>query len=161
MALISEVFKANVLVQVYTFLKIPLLFFCRPRIMELESNKSVLKLPLNRRTKNHLGSMYFGAMSIGAEAAIAVTAVKKIVESNKKIDYIFKDFKAQFYKRAEGGDVHFVCEQGEAIRQLIEKAIISKERETQTFKSYAIVPKKDPNLIVAEFEVTLSVKYRG
>lgn len=161
MKLVSELFKINMFIKLYSFAKIPLLSYCHPKIVFLNSQKCVLQLPLNRRTKNHLGSMYFGAMGIGAEATVAVTAVKQISDSKKKIDYIFKDFKAQFLKRAEGGPVHFICNEGESVKNLIDKCIESKQRETQTFKSYAVVPSQNPDEVVAEFEVTLSVKYRS
>ena len=55
---------------------------------------------------------------------------------------------------------HFICEQGESVLALVEKAAKSGVRENQTFHSYAIVPSKDPNLKIAEFEITLSLKRR-
>lgn len=160
MKIISEEFKNTLFLRAYATAKIPLLAFIWPKIIELSQNKTILQVPLTYRSKNHLGTMYFGALSMGAEASVALTAVKKIHESGQKIDYVFKDFKAQFLKRAEG-DVHFICEAGVAVAELVEKGIQTGERQTQTFKSYAIVPSKDPQQIIAEFEVTLSLKKRS
>lgn len=151
--------KETALLRLYTFLKIPLLWWVTPSIIENTSERTILKIPLNRRTQNHLKVMYFGALSMGAEAAVALKAVQAIQDSGQRVDFIFKDFKAEFFKRAEG-DVHFICEQGTEIKELIQTAIQSKERVTKTFRSYAVVPKKDPNEVVAEFFVSLSVKYR-
>ena len=36
--------------------------------------------------------MYFGALAMGAEAAIAIKAIEAIRESKQKVDFIFKDF---------------------------------------------------------------------
>jgi hypothetical protein len=44
---------------------------------------------------------------------------------------------------------------------LVQKAIVSGERETQTFSGIAVVPSsQDPQAPVLSFQVTLSVKKR-
>lgn len=128
-------------------------------MIENSKNRTVLKIPLSRRTKNHLGSMYFGALAMGAEAAVAIKAIQTIQHSKRKIDFVFKDFHADFLKRAEG-DVEFTCDQGPEITALVDKCIQTGKRETATFESYAIVPRKNPEEKVAIFKVTLSVKTR-
>lgn len=150
-------FKFTLFVRLYTFWNIPLIWWIRPSILEMGPARTVVKIALNRRTRNHLKSMYFGALVIGSELVVASKAVQAITESKEKVDFVFKDFKAQFLKRAEG-DVHFICESGLEVNALVQKTIASGERETQTFTGYAIVPKKDPNEKVVTFEVTLSVK---
>lgn len=125
----------------------------------MSTDRTILKIPLTRRTKNHLNSMYFGALAIGAEVAIAAIAVKTIADSKKPVDFVFKDFQGSFQKRADG-DVHFICDQGKAVKALIEKAIASGEREEGIFNSYAVVPKTDAEAKVAEFTLTLSCKLR-
>lgn len=103
--------------------------------------------------------MYFGALAMGAEAAVAIRAIHTIQHSKRKVDFIFKDFQADFLKRAEG-DVTFTCEQGPQVQALVEKCIQSGQRESETFESYALVPSKNPTEKVATFKVTLSVKLR-
>jgi acyl-coenzyme A thioesterase PaaI-like protein len=152
-------FKATAFLRLYTFTKIPLIWWISPSVEEMSEQRGVVSIPLTRKTKNHLNVMYFGALAIGAEMVVALRAVKSIQDNKAPVDYIFKDFKANFLKRAEG-DVHFVCEQGQAVEALLQQALTSGERVTETFKSYAIVPSKDPKEIVAEFEVTLSMKKR-
>jgi len=139
-------------------LKLPLLAFVWPEVLEVEDDKSQLLIPCNYRTKNHLNVMYFGALCMGAEAAIALHVIDEIRKEGK-IDFLFKDFKAQFLKRAEA-DVVFVCDQGLLVRDLIKKARMTKERQSQTFDSYALTPSKTGNEKVAEFSLTLSVKQR-
>jgi hypothetical protein len=155
-----ENLKNTILIRAYAFLNIPLIWWVRPSVIEVSDQRTILKIPLNRRTQNHLKVMYFGAMAMGAEAAVAVKAIHAIYKSKKKVDYIFKDFHADFLKRAEG-DVHFICDEGIAVESLVQKAIDSGQRESQTFNSYAIVPSKDPSQKVATFAVTLSVKMRA
>lgn len=152
-------FKNNLFLSLYAWTKIPLIGFTSPRVLETDGNRTVLKVPLNWRTKNHLGAMYFGALAIGAELCIAMLAVKKIQESGERIDFLFKDFKAEFLKRAEG-DVHFICEQAQVVIEQIELAKTTEERLNRTMKAYAIVPSQSMTEKVAEFELTLSVKRR-
>lgn len=137
-----------------------MLAFTTPSIVEINDERSVLKIPLNYRTRNHFGAMYFGALNIGAEAGIGILAYRAIQSSGQRIDFIFKDFKADFLKRAEG-DVHFICDEGLKIAELVQAATTSPERQNGTFRSYAIVPSKSATEIVAEFKLTLSVKKRS
>jgi hypothetical protein len=104
--------------------------------------------------------MYFGALSIGAELAVGLTAVTSIYESGQKIDFIFKDFKADFLKRCDG-DVYFICDEADKVRELIEKAKTTSERLESCFKVYSTVPSKSKTDKVATYELTLSVKNRS
>lgn len=153
-------FKENLLLSMYAWTKIPLIGFCAPRVIEATDKKTVLKISLGFRTKNHLGAMYFGALAIGSELCIALLAVKKIKESGLKIDFLFKNYKADFLKRAEG-DVYFICEEAETVVQQIQEARLSSERINRTLTAYAIVPSINPDEKIATFELTLSVKNRS
>ena len=136
--------------------RIPLIFFCRPQVISLSDHTLEVKIKLNRRTKNHLNSMYFGVLSVGADVTGGFLAMKYIRSSNLKISLIFKDFHADFHKRAEG-DVHFICNEGEKIKQLINKAASTGERANIPINIIASVPSisTDP---VAKFILTLSLK---
>lgn len=152
-------FKDNLFLSLYAWSKIPLIGFCAPRVLESSGSRTVLKIPLGFRTKNHLGAMYFGALAIGSELCIAMLAVKKIQESGLKIDFLFKDYKAEFLKRAEG-DVHFICEEAQVVVDQINEAKTSTERINKTMTAYAVVPSVNPDEKVATFTLTLSVKRR-
>jgi hypothetical protein len=155
-----SLFKTNLFLKVYGLLKIPLLAYVGPKCIELTSKRSVIKIKLGRRTQNHLRVMYFGALGIGAELSIAITAVAAIHESGQKIDFIFKDFKANFLKRCDG-DVLFICDEANKVRELIERAKTSSERLEGTFKAYSTVPSKSATEPVATYELTLSVRNRS
>lgn len=154
--MISSLTKANLYLNFFGLTKIPLLWFCRPKIMHLNERSVEIKIPLKRRTKNHLGSMYFGALSVGADITGGFLAMICIQNSKRKVALIFKDFKADFLKRAEG-DVHFRCNQGSDIIRLVEKTIDSGQRENMIVNIDAYVPSISDD-IVANFELTLSLK---
>ncbi len=152
-------FKDNLFLSLYAWTKIPLIGFCSPKVIEASDNRTVLKVKLGFRTKNHLGAMYFGALAIGSELCIAMLAVKKIKESGERIDFLFKDYKADFLKRAEG-DVHFICDEAQVVVDQINEAKNSSERINRTMTAYAIVPSVSVTEKVATFALTLSVKRR-
>lgn len=145
--------------RLWTLAKIPLLFFLRPSVVEAGEGRTVIRIPLSRRSRNHLGSMYFGALCAGADLAGALTAMRRIDASGRRISLIFKDVKAQFFKRAEG-DVLFSCEDGDAVAGLVRRAVESGEREELPVRIVATVPDKLGPEPVAEFVLTLSLKLR-
>lgn len=151
--------KLTAFVHLYGILKIPLLAFVSPRIIHLDNHKSIVKIPLGYKTKNHLSVMYFGALAVGAELSIALKAVETIQESGHRIDFLFKSFKADFVKRADD-DVHFICDQADQIKDLILRSIDTSDRLEKTFTGYAIVPSKGPEPVM-NYELTLSVKNRS
>ncbi len=83
-------------------------------------------------------------------------AMDPIKESGRQIQLIFKDFKADFLKRPEG-DVHFYCNDGLAIRELVEKTVETGERQNYKMNIEAVVPSLSLD-VVARFELTLSLK---
>lgn len=152
--------KLTAFVNLYGLFKIPLILFVSPRVVEASEKRFVVKIPLSYRTKNHLNSMYFGAMGIGAELSIAAAAVSAISESKQKIDFIFKDFSGQYLKRGDG-DVHFICDEVESVKALIEEAKTNPNRLERKLKGYAIVPKTSETDPVMTYELTLSVRNRS
>jgi acyl-coenzyme A thioesterase PaaI-like protein len=145
--------------RIWTLRKIPLLFFLRPEVVESSGERCVIRIPLRRRSRNHLGSMYFGALCAGADLAGALMAMRRIDASGANISLIFKDVRAQFHKRAEG-DVRFSCEDGAAIGDLVRRAMETGQREELPVSIVATVPEKLGDEPVADFVLTLSIKRR-
>lgn len=71
---------------------------------------------------------------------------------------VFKNFQAEFLKRAEG-DVHFICDQGKEISELVAQAAASDERVERQVEVIATVPTLSDEP-VARFKLTLSLKRR-
>jgi len=134
-----------------------MIFYCRPSVIDISSNSVTVKIPLLRRNRNHVGSMYLGALSVGADITSAMLSLAIIKKSKKKIIPIFKDFHADYLKRAEG-DVHFVCDQGLKIKTMIEKTISQNNRVNEKIDVLAYVPSKLGEEVVAKFSLTLSIK---
>jgi acyl-coenzyme A thioesterase PaaI-like protein len=151
--------KANLYLNYFGFSKVPLLWLCHPKILTMNEEMVELKIPLKRRTKNHLNSMYFGALAIGADVAGGFLAFMKAENQGVKISLAFKGFNAQFLKRPEA-DVHFKCLDGHIIDQMLEQTIASGERVNQNVRITATCPSLSGDEPVAQFDLTLSLKVK-
>lgn len=138
---------------------IPLVFFCSPKVLELSRRRTVVQIPLNYRTKNHLDAMYFGVIAVAADITGGLAAYKAIRESGREVSLLFKDFRADFLKRIEG-DATFTCEDGEAIERFMERVFESPERQNMPVKVDARVPGMLGDEVVGRFELTLSCRAR-
>lgn len=153
----SKTFLATIFVRYFGLSKIPMLFFIKPWVLEMSDEQVVIKVPLSRRTKNHLGCMYFGALAAGADLAGGLVAMSEIRASKEPISLIFKDLKADFLKRVEG-HAHFICRDVLGIRDLVQRAIASGERVEMPVHVDVTVPSKLGGESVAKFVLTLSIK---
>ena len=147
------------LLRLFGWIKVPLIGFVRPKVLEVSPSSMRMLIPLSRRSRNHLKSMYMGALMIGADVASGYYAAKLIYEKGYKIDFLFRSAGARFLKRPEG-DVVFTCTQGHEIEQLVEKAQQTGERVEALLLITATVPSLSDE-VVAEMEMVLSLKRRA
>jgi len=157
MKFLSKELKATWFIRSFGISKVPLILYCRPTVVKLTEETTVIKIPFKHRNKNHLKSMYFGALAVGADVAGGVLAMYLIRKSGRNISLVFKDFKADFLKRPEG-DTHFTCNDGLAVKNLIDETTKTGERINMPLKITATVPEISDNEPVAEFILTLSLK---
>ena len=104
--------------------------------------------------------MYFGALSIGADFTAGLLVMEILRKHNSKAKLLFKDFKANFLKRANS-DVIFVCEGSDC--ENVESSILKnlKSGERVNFKVKVVAFSEDnlkPKEIIAEFILTTSIK---
>ena len=144
----------------WAFRNVFLLWFVRPKIVALTDDRCEVVIPLSWRTRRRdIHAMYLGVLVMGADVSGGLIAFNLIARSKKNVSFLFKDVKGEFLKRAED-DVHFICEDGAKIRDLVGRALSTGERQETTVEVTATVPTKlsEP---VARFALTLSVKRRG
>ncbi len=157
--LFTEKTRETLALRWFGLTRIPLLFYVGVSVAELSPERMVIRIPLKRRTKNHLGSMYFGVLCVGADCAPGAFAMYLIRQQPERIAMVFKDFQAEFLKRAEG-DVHFICDQGKEVTELVALAAASSERVERQIDVIATVPTLSDEP-VARFKLTLSLKKRA
>jgi len=149
----------NLLLRGIGFFKIPLINFVRLKMVTRDENKCVLSMPLNRKTKNHVNSIYFACMTAGADLTAGFPVIIETIRLKKNIVPIFKDMSAEFYKRAEG-ETYFTSYQNKEINDLIQKAISTGERHNLPVNIIATVPKAFGDEPIAKFTLNLSLKVK-
>ncbi len=140
--------------------KIPLLFLVSPKVLQLNDSRCAVQIPLSKLTKNHLGSMYFGVLAMGADCAGGMLGMHHIRKSGEKISLVFKDFHADFLKRPEEA-VIFTCDDGPAIKNLVDSVVKTGERQHLPLSISAWSASRPNEEPVAKFTLTLSLKRKG
>jgi len=134
--------------------KIPLIGYVCPKLLEINDDSVKVKIRLRRKTRNHLNSMYFGALAVGADIAGGIHVFYYSEIMGKKVSFAFKGMKADFIKRAES-DVTFESNQGQVIKAGILESIETGERVNKTILVTAF---DSNNEVVATFEMISSLK---
>lgn len=153
----TDLHIANALLNTFAQAHVPLIKLCEPSIVAIDDTQLIVNVPLQALTKNHLNSMYFGALAIGADVAGGFHAMYMAKQRGLTLSLAFKSFKASFLKRPEA-DVHFVSSQGEMIATLLDDATLSGERHHQIIDIAAYCPSQFGDEAVARFELELSIK---
>ena len=156
-SMLPDKVKDNLMLFYFGHVKIPLVGFVGPKMVEQTDTRTVIRVPLNLRTKNHLGSLYFGALACAADVCAALPALTYIQKKGYRVHLSFKDFRADFLKRADG-DTLFTTEQGMDIRDFIDKVVVSGQRMNIPVDVVATVPDKYGTDPVARFTLTISMK---
>lgn len=155
-----KMFKATWSLRLFALTRIPLIAILRPTLLRADRESCVVRLPLTWLSRNHLGSLYFGALCVGADTAGGLIVMNMIRARRSAVAFLFKDFRAEFHKRAEGATV-FSCHDGPRLLALLDRAEQSGEREEDTVTVTATVPDKLGDEPVATFQLTISMKKRN
>ncbi|KGP62486.1 hypothetical protein EP47_10425 [Legionella norrlandica] len=141
----------------FSHFKVALIGYLKPKLIKLTSKEIIVRLPLIRRSRNHLHSMYFGALAVGADIAGGLHGFYHAELAKCKVSLAFKSFQAQFLHRPES-DVYFVCTEGNEVKKMIEESKTSGERinkpiHIKAYTNYLTQPEE-----IANFILELSVK---
>ena len=124
----KRLFRETLWVRWWALRNVFLLRFVKPSILDLSDDRCEVVIPLNWRTRRRdIHAMYLGVLVMGADVAGGLIAFNLIARSKRNVNFLFKDVHGDFLKRAED-DVHFACEDGAMIRNLVDRAMTSGER---------------------------------
>ena len=157
--MLSEIQKANLRFKLVGLFQIRMIGFVGARLVEYSDEKTVVRIPLNRKTRNHLNSMYFGALATGADVTGAWIAFDYLYRTKKNVSVVFKNLNAEFLKRADG-DVFFTCTDGPKVLSAFNETIADGERKNVAVNVDATVPSKHGDEPVARFQLVISMRYR-
>ncbi len=147
----------NLLLKTLGRTMIPSLGYVRPKITSISDRLIHVRIALGRRSKNHLGSMYFGVLAAGADTAAGFLTLRHIRQIDPGVVLIFKDFNAEFLKRVDGHAI-FVCDDGEALAEAVREASLTGERVNITTALHCLVEGKEDAGPAARFRLTVSLK---
>lgn len=137
--------------------KLPSAFFSGVRVTDVDEKKCSVKVPFKWLTQNPFKSTYFASLSMAAEMSTGVLALAHIYKRQPSVSMLVSKVEGNFLKKATGITI-FTCEEGLAIKQTIEDALISNEGKTITARSYG---RNKDGEIVAEFAITWSFKVKS
>lgn len=137
--------------------KVPMIGYLKPQILSLSDEEIIVKLTLNRRSKNHLHSMYFGALAVGADIAGGLHGFYHAEQANVNISLAFKSFQAQFLKRPEA-DVFFISQMGGVVKEMICESQKTAQRINKAIEVKAYIHYPHEAEEVARFSLELSLK---
>ncbi len=152
----SSLSRMEWMLRLMGWFRIPMIGYVGPRLLRLDDDTVEIKIRLRRRTKNHLNSMYFGALAVGADIAAGIHAFYFSEKLGSKVSFAFKAMQADFIKRGES-DIVFVCKDGGLIRKAVEESKASGERINQVVLVEALDNDQE---LVARFSMTISVKVK-
>lgn len=136
--------------------KIPMIAYTKPKLQAIDDEKAIVSIRLRRRTKNHLNSMYFGALAVGADVAAGLHAFYFAKKSGATISFAFKSVNAQFLKRATTS-ITFESKDGSKVAEAFETALATKERVNEMVN---VIAYNASNEEVATFAMEISVKVK-
>lgn len=134
--------------------KLPAAFFVGLNMHQFDSSTCVIKVRYSWFSKNPFKSMYFAAQAMAAEMSTGLLAFGQLYKRNPKVSMLVVRMEVNYIKKGTGM-LYFTCNDGEAIKNCIEKAIETKESQTGIFKSTG---KNEAGELVAEFLFTWSFK---
>ncbi len=109
--------------------KLPLAWFAGLKVEKLNEQESVISLKYSWFTQNPFNSIYFAALNMAAELAPGSLCLVHTLGSGKKFSFLVVSMEAGFFKKAVG-HIRFVCEDGNAISNLINQAAKTGEGMT-------------------------------
>lgn len=148
------------MLRAFAWKNIRLIRYVRARVIEIDDQHCLVRIPLDRRTKNHLQSQYIGALMIGADLAGGLLAFRKAAEFGRGISFAFKEAHAEFFKRAEG-EAHFLCRDGDRITAALEQAFTTGLRVNEPVSVDVTAPEVLGSEVLASFRMVLSVKAKS
>ncbi|MCB0609857.1 MAG: DUF4442 domain-containing protein [Lewinellaceae bacterium] len=139
----------------YYFRHLPSLVFWGVRIRSVNPEGASVTIPFSWRTQNPFKSTYFAALCGAAELSTGVLALLAM-EGQGPISMLVVSLEADFVKKAVTRTT-FTCNDGEAFRETIQKAITTGEAQVFTAVAEGVQTTGEK---VAEVRITWSFKVK-
>ena len=116
-------------VNAYLFFKLPSAWWCGVRLVAITNTRAEVKVRYGFINKNPFKSMYFAVQAMAAEFSTGILVMREITKQTEKISMLVKENKAEFTKKAKGV-ITFSCTDVDALREAVNKAVLTKQGQT-------------------------------
>jgi hypothetical protein len=140
----------------FLFFKLPSAFWCGVRAKSIDESICTASVKYRWFNQNPFNSMYFAVQAMAAELTTGALVMYQIKKSNHKISMLVANNKSSFVKKATGR-ILFTCKDGDLIKEVVNKAIETREGQTIWLKSIG-TNEKDEIVSEMDFEWTVRVK---
>ena len=141
----------------FTFFKLPSAFWSGVRVKSISPEVCEVTVKHRWFNQNPFNSMYFAVQAMAAEFTTGALVMYQIKESKKNISMLVAQNKSVFTKKATGR-ITFTCNQGNAIKETIQKAVDTNEGQTIWLTS---IGKNEKGEQVSEMQFEWTIKERG
>lgn len=141
----------------FMFFKLPSAFWSGVRVKSISSEVCEVTVKHRWFNQNPFNSMYFAVQAMAAEFTTGALVMLQIKQSGKSISMLVAQNKSIFTKKATGRII-FTCNQGNLIKDTIQKAIDTHEGQTIWLTS---IGKNEKDEQVSEMQFEWTIKVRG
>lgn len=134
--------------------KLPSAYFSGVRVKSLDENKCEVTVPFKWFSQNPFRSTYFACLSMAAEMSTGALALGHLYKRTPPVSMLVVKTEGEYFKKATDKTT-FICEDGLAIKKMIDEAVSTGEARTIRAKS---VGRNIAGELVAEFYITWSFK---
>jgi hypothetical protein len=126
---IGKLANSPLRMRLFMLTSLPLAFFARLRVDEMDMVKASISLPYNFINKNPFRSIYFAALSMAAELSTGILAMAHAEKNPFPVSMLVLGVKAEFVKKAKTR-ITFICMQGELLEKTIAQSIKTNQGQS-------------------------------
>lgn len=152
---VMQNFAKNLKFRVFTFIKLPSLWFWNVRVLECDEALCNTAIRYSWFTKNPFNSIYFSTLFGAAELSTGLLVQRKANEK-KNISMLVIRSEAEFTNKASGRII-FTCTEGNLVGEVFERLIHSGDQATLVLRSEG---KNESGQVIGQFSFTWSLKKR-
>ena len=143
--------------RMFLLFKLPSAFICGVRLRDVDEKRCVVTVPYKWLSQNPFRSTYFACLSMAAEMSTGALALAHLHKRNPAVSMLVVKVESEYFKKATRRTT-FVCEDGEAMLNVIEESVATGEGRIFRARSTGKNPDGET---VAEFYITWSFKAKS
>ncbi len=140
----------------YLFIKLPSAYWSGVRVSSINTQQCVVNVKHKWFNQNPFKSMYFAVQAMAAELSTGALVMLHVQNSGKRISMLVANNNGTYTKKATG-KILFTCNEGDKVKEAIERAIETSEGQKFWMKSIGVDEQGD-QVSEMNFEWTIKVK---